>query len=216
VKRTVCRAFAAAAVLAFAPAALAADAPHVQERIVPGASIGKVTIGMSLKQVRAVLGAPESVIRRERRSLTRTWVEYSWNFTSWRVAFEVYRGTYSVVSIRASVRGERTKEGVGYGTLGRRVQDVYGTQCKPAYTKVWGGEYPDLNAGNLGFGCVPGSLQRANVFFLVNKVCGNRPSASSCADADVRWIVVEYGVLARGEKLPFEFVTHGPGFRTLP
>lgn len=202
--------------LALAGAAAAANAPDVQQRIVPGQAIGKVRIGMTLKQVRGVLGAPEAVIKRERRSFARTWVEYSWSFTSWRVGFEVYRGRYRAVSIRASIRGEKTREGVGYGTLGRRVQDVYDTQCKPAYTKVHGGEFPDLGAADLGFGCVPGAFHLATMFFLVNELCGNRPTASSCADEDTRWAVIEYGVVARGERLPFEFVTHGDGFRTLP
>jgi hypothetical protein len=210
------RAAAAVAVMfALAGAASAADAPDVQQRIVPGQAIGKVRIGMTLKQVKAVLGQPESVIRRERRSFTRTWVEYSWNFTSWRVGFEVYRGTYKVVAIRSSIRGEKTKEGVGYGTPGQRVQQVYGTQCKPAWTKVHGGKYPDLYARYLGYGCVP-TGSRAGMYFLVNEVCGNVPSAGACAEGDRRLVVLEYGVVGAGEKVPFEFVPFDEGHPPIP
>lgn len=192
------------ALVVVAPAA-AADAPHVRHRIVPGASIGSVKIGMSLEQVRGLLGQPEAVIKRERRSFTRTWVEYGWSFTTWRVGFEVYRGTYRVVSIRSSVRGERTREEVGYGTPATRVHRVYGTACRPA----WSGRRDDRDPSTqssrfLGYGCVVRSPRGGVAFFLVNEFCGNVPNAGRCSAPGRRWAVSEFGVVASGERIPFE------------
>lgn len=64
--------------LALSAPALAADAPHVQQRIVPGQAIGKVAIGQTLAQVKNVLGGPEGVIEKRRLGFGKTFVEYSW------------------------------------------------------------------------------------------------------------------------------------------
>jgi hypothetical protein len=176
-----------------AGAAAAADGPHVQERIVPGRSIGKVSLGMSLAQVKKALGAAESVISREPGPFGRQRIEYSWSFTEWRITFEVFRGRSEAVAIRSSVRGERTKEGVGYGTLATRVEQAFRTECKPTIT--------------VGFwrACFVKGPGAAKTFFVVNRLCGNVPTAGRCAEQDVRIAVTEVGVLAPGEKLPFIF-----------
>jgi hypothetical protein len=207
VRLTTCSALAW---LVLAGVAAAANGPHVQERIVPGQAIGKVRIGMTLKQVKAVLGQPEAVIRRERRGFARTWVEYSWNFTSWRVAFQVYKGKYEVVSIRSSVRGERTREGVGYGTLAARLQRTYRTQCRPAWSAL---NERDRRYGStyMGYGCVT-----RGVFFLVGQLCGNVPTAGRCAERDTRWVVMEFGVVRAGEPLPFELSDYSDSFPPIP
>lgn len=192
-------------VLACAGGASAATGPDVQERIVPGQAIGKVRIGMTLKEVKAALGQPEAVIGRERRSFTRTWVEYSWDFTTWRVGFQIYRGTYSVVSIRSSVRGEKTTEGVGYGTLASRLQRLYRTQCRPSWTT--GGNVHSFQ----GYACpVRGG------FFVVARLCASVPTAGRCPDRESRWAVVESGVLAPGEKPPFELSDFTDYYKPIP
>ena len=48
--------------LALAGAASATNAPDVQQRIVPGQSIARVRLGMTLAQVRRALGPLESTI----------------------------------------------------------------------------------------------------------------------------------------------------------
>ena len=111
-RQIVCSALTA---LVVASAAAAANAPDVQERIVPGQSIGKIELGMTLAQVKRVLGPPESVIERERRAFGGDWIEYSWNFTEWRIGFVLEDGVQRAVAIRSRVRTERTREGVGVG-----------------------------------------------------------------------------------------------------
>lgn len=179
------------AALALAGVAAAADSPDVQQRIVPGQSIGKVKLGMSVAQVKKALGAPEAVISREKGPFGRVRIEYAWDFTQWRITFEVFRGRSEAVSIRSSIRTERTKEGIGYGTLASRVEKAYGIKCEPTITV------------GVALGCVLVSSGARRTFFIANRLCGNVPTAGTCAEEDVRIAVTEFGVLAPGEKLPF-------------
>jgi hypothetical protein len=188
----------AVAALAVAGAASAADAPHVQRAIVPGQAIGKVRLGMSLAQVRKVLGRPEAVISRRKGVFGRERVEYSWNFTEWRIMFEVGRGQSEAVSIRSSIRNEKTKEGIGVGTLQQRLERTYGIECADAFQD----QGPFGGGTFIGRACVL-EQNRRKTSFLVYQFCGNVPTAGSCAERDRRWAVGEVGVFAPGENLPW-------------
>jgi hypothetical protein len=183
-----------------AGAAHAADAPHVQQRIVPGQSIGKIALGMSFLQVKKVLGAPEAVIKRERGPFGRQRVEYSWSFTQWRITFRFDHKGSRAVAIRSSIRTEKTLEGIGVGTLQERVERAYRVRCPDALV---GAKPPPLGGGvYVGRGCL---LERngRRTTFLVHEYCGNVPTASACAARDTTWRVSEVGVYAPGEPLPW-------------
>ena len=195
------RALVALCSLVAASAATAANAPDVQERIVPGQAIGKVRIGMTLVQVRRALGPPEGVVERAKRPFGREWVEYSWNFTEWRIGFNVENGVQRVTSIRSTVRTERTREGIGPGVAGARVPQTYRVSCFDAFLT----DRPSSQAGyeppSVGFWCVIPLRGGARTAFVVGNRCAKTPKMYRPCE---RWVteVAEAVVLAAGEPLP--------------
>jgi hypothetical protein len=176
-----------------------AHSPHVQQRIVPGQAIGKVKLGTSLAQVKKALGAPEAVIHREQGPFGRQKVEYSWNFTEWRIAFRFDRTGSRAVTIRSSIRSERTKEGVGVGTPQGRVETAFHVRCTDAYA----GAGNNVAGPFIGRACVLGKEGVARTSFLVHEYCGNVPTAGTCAERDRSWRVSEIGIYAAREPLPW-------------
>jgi hypothetical protein len=104
-----------------------------------GESIGKVKLGMTLLQVRHMLGRERAVNKRERRG-TRgfgfTYLELDWDYGWWTVGFmrSPRGGVYRVVSIETLQRGQRTPEGLGVGSresgLQRRLAHL---RCRSVY-----------------------------------------------------------------------------------
>jgi hypothetical protein len=181
--------------LAFPAPALAADAPHVQQRIVPGHSIGKIALGISLAQVKKALGAPESVIERRELGFGKAWIEYSWNFTEWRVAFV----DAHVVRVGTSVRTEKTKEGIGVGTLRARVERVFGIDCR------WGYDPGDARQWGRSWCVVPGP-RGVRTAFVAESRCEKRLPYQQCEPGGYGpSIVREVYVFAAGETLPVRF-----------
>ncbi|HEY8628692.1 MAG TPA: hypothetical protein VIL56_10280, partial [Gaiellaceae bacterium] len=75
------------AVIAITVAVGAVGAPSSTLVIRPGVSIGKIRLGMTLAQVKGVLGRPQLVSRREERGFGIRYVEYQWAYASWSVGF---------------------------------------------------------------------------------------------------------------------------------
>lgn len=188
--------------LVLAPVASAAPSPDVQQRIVPGQSIGKVAIGMTLEQVKRALGKPEGVIEREQLGFGRAYTELSWNLTEWRIGFVVEQGRYRVVRIGSSVRGERTREGVGVGSRGKAVERTYRVRCLQAYRRItgWGA----------GYWCVVGNTNAARTAFVVHFLCTVPKVYGNCPTGKLRDQVTEVYVFARGERLPVELQSRYP------
>lgn len=181
-----------------APAA-AADSPHVRQTIVPGRSIGKVALGMTFAQVKKVLGAPEAVISREEGRFGSKRVEYSWNLSEWRVAFVYTAKTNRAVVIRSSTHGEKTKKGVGVGTLQARVERTYRQRCEAVYT-----DDSTVFFNFVGRACSLNFNGRKTTF-LISKFCSRvPPSASSCESRYTRWAVSEIGIFDVGEAIPWK------------
>ena len=127
-------ALAAVFVLAAVAAAPSAAAPKRELLIVPGQQIGKVRIGMSLAQVRRALGRPTGVNKRTRTAFGGTYVEYDWGYGRWTVGLSGRARSLRVSLVATTVRRERTREGVGVGSLLSRVKAVYrraGLRCPP-------------------------------------------------------------------------------------
>jgi hypothetical protein len=93
-----------------------AAAPAATALIRPGVSIGKVRLGMRFADVRRALGRPMLVNRRQNRGFGRIYVEYAWEYGAWRVGLAGAAGRLRVVRIATSLRGERTREGIGVGS----------------------------------------------------------------------------------------------------
>lgn len=195
---------AASAVLfaAIAPAAIAADAPHVQQKIVPGRSIGDVKLGMSIAQVRRVLGPHESVNYDEQLSFGRRFRELAWNFGEWRIGFIGQAGSLRAGRIEASVRTERTPEGVGVGTPEARVERIYGTRCYQAWYTTQGG-----NPG-AGKWC---RVAGGSMYLVVDQVCRvSKIGAWTCPGDRWRSQVTSVIVTSAGPP-PYVRITNDPG-----
>jgi hypothetical protein len=184
-----------------AGAAAALDAPDVERRIVPGQSIGKVRLGMTLAQVKRGLGPPESVIVREQRPFGGEWIEYSWNLTEWRIGFAIDDGVQRVTSIRSRARTERTREGIGPGVAGARVPRTYRVSCVDAFLPDRQSPQPGIEPPSVGFWCVVPQRGGARTAFVVGSRCAKTPERYRPCE---RWVteVAEAVVLAAGEPLP--------------
>ena len=92
----------------------------------PGISIGKVRLGMTLPQVRRVLGAPESTTRRESRGFGVRYVEHQWRYGTWRVGFRGRGADLRAVRVGTTLSTQRTPVGIGAGSDTGDVARRYG------------------------------------------------------------------------------------------
>lgn len=187
-----------AIVLAVTGVASAATAPHVQQRIVPGRSIAGVELGMTLAQVRRVLGPPESTIEARDLGFGKAFLELGWNFGEWRVAFVRDKGRYSAVRIASSKRTERTPAGIGPGILGKRVERVYGVRCVFAFFKAEGNRFAD-------YWCVVRNRGGARTAYVVWAVCKKPRFGGNCPGSypeNSRLEVRDVWIFAVGQELP--------------
>jgi hypothetical protein len=117
-----------ASVIAAALAAGAA-ASETETGIRPGVGIGSVRLGMTETRVRAVLGPPSYVVRRERRGFGSRYIEFGWNQAAWTVALQGRDGHLRVVKVATTLRTQRVRR-VGAGSLLRAVVTAFpGTRC---------------------------------------------------------------------------------------
>jgi hypothetical protein len=113
------RPVAGAGCLALVLAVSAAAAPSHELVIRPGVGIGKVRLGMSQAAVRRAWGAPQAVTRTGRR------VELQYDFAAYVVTLAGSRGRERVVSVATTLAKERTRGGIGVGSLESRLRRVY-------------------------------------------------------------------------------------------
>jgi len=121
---------AAMLAVSLALAAPAAAAPPREGLVVPGASLGKVRLGMTRAQVLALWGADHGLCRDCRLP---TWY-YNWKpFTPEGVGVEFTRGRVSGAWTNWSPAGWRTNRGLAVGDPEARVTELYGvlttSQC---------------------------------------------------------------------------------------
>lgn len=184
--------------LVLVPAAPAAVSPDVQQRIVPGRSIGKVAIGMTLTEVKKALGPHESVNAREPRGFGREYLELGWNFGEWRVGFFGKPGDYRAVVVASAARAERTTVGIGPGTPGKKVERTYGVRCLFGFFRSGGQRFAD-------YWCVTRSRGGARTAYVVWFVCAKPRVYGNCPGSypeNGRLEVREVWVFAAGEPLP--------------
>ena len=113
-------------VVAFALAAtLAPAAPERDALVRPGRGIGRVSLGMTLAQVRRTLGPHTAVNARKRLGFGETYVELDWTYSTWRVGFEGRRGRLRAVRVATTMRRQRTPEGLGPDSRIRDIVRVY-------------------------------------------------------------------------------------------
>jgi hypothetical protein len=103
-----------------------------------GVGIGKVRLGMTEGQVRAALGRPTAVVR-ERTPFGGTRLELQFDEASYAVVLRRRAGGFRAVAVSTVVARERTREGLGVGSLETRVRRAYGAdlRCEPLRSRPW-------------------------------------------------------------------------------
>ena len=122
------RALVAAAV-ALAAAAPATASVSRDALIRPGAGIAKVNLGMTAAQVRSAMGRPRATLPQQ-ASFGRVAVEWQYGYGAYTVRLEGRRGALRVVAVATTARKERTREGLGVGTLESRLERAYGARIR--------------------------------------------------------------------------------------
>jgi hypothetical protein len=108
--------------LALLLAVSASGAPQRDLLIRPGVGIGKVKLGMTLKQVRAAWGKPQaSTVRREGGARL---TELQYDFAAYVVTLLGPRGRERVIRVGTTLAKERMTNGLGVGSLERRLQSA--------------------------------------------------------------------------------------------
>jgi hypothetical protein len=175
-------------VVVLGPPASAQAAAAANQLVRPGIGIGKLRLGMTLTQVKHVLGPNYVVNRRIPRGFGRTYVELGWDFSWWRVGFLVQRGRYRAVVVATQYRSERTRNGVGVGTSLATLKRKLAVHC-PRWRP-----HPALP----GFGvCTLGLPTRRHTAFGITSVCTRSLPvvAWRCPDRWTRTEVAEVAVL---------------------
>jgi hypothetical protein len=112
------------AALVIAAAGSAGAAGERDARIRPSVGIGKVRLGMTLAQVRRVLGPPQLLNRRVKVGFGGEHRECVWNWFEWTVAFRGTAGRFRAVRVVTSLQRHRYR-GVGVGSRVRTVARVF-------------------------------------------------------------------------------------------
>ncbi len=166
-------------------AVVAAPASATESTIIPGVGIGEVRLGMTLTQVKKVLGTPQTVDKRARLSGQRGYIEYGWNFSTIWVGFVNTNGVLHAVLVGTDAVAQKTKSGIGVGTRVARVMGQLRARCYLG-TEWLNHPYFDPEQ-RLGSHCVLGSAGgRSTVFVL--KCIG--PRGYGCRDYTVRQLFV--------------------------
>ena len=118
-----------ACIVAAATAGGASATSGEELRIRHGHGIGQLRLGMTYAEVRRILGAPQTVDKRERLGRGRRYLELSWDFAWWTIGFMGRPNRMRVVSIQTLNRRERTAEGLGVGSLERAVRRALRVRC---------------------------------------------------------------------------------------
>jgi hypothetical protein len=154
-----------AAVVALA-GVFTASASATESTIYPGVGIGKVKLGMTLTQVRRLLGAPQA-LNAQGRLAGQQYTEYGWNFSEWRVGF-IGRTTKRAVLIGTAFTRQRLSNGVGIGTPMGALRSKLPVACRTADQDH---PYRDPATESFSYCTLAAAGGRRTIFNLHSKNC---------------------------------------------
>lgn len=94
-----------------------------------GVGIGKVRLGMTEAEVRAALGPPTATVR-SRTGFGGARLELQFDEAAYTVVLRKRGSGFRAVSVSTIVSQERTREGLGVGSLETRVRRAYGARLR--------------------------------------------------------------------------------------
>jgi hypothetical protein len=179
VRVTICAALGVVAALVIASSTPAGSEADLLVR--HGQGIGKLRLGMTLAQVKRLLGEPRAENKRERRRSGQIYLELDWQYARWTVGFlRAPGGAYRAVVIGTVLRAQRTPEGLGVGSaereLGRRLDGLRCWRVRPV------GD-PYLAYSNE---CVYGPRAGRNTAFILNGFAGLGDPRAAVVQVEVR------------------------------
>jgi hypothetical protein len=182
-------------IAAVAAATFVSGASATESTIYPGVGIGKVKLGLTLTQVKHVLGSDAIVNDRETINGSE-YLELGWNFSAWAVGFARHGSTYHAVHVTTALHAQRTTTGVGPGTFWLTLVKAYpGGACTFTYGPTGGLEYLVPHKGG------------TQTIFLLH---GWPPRAGSYGIPLKTYSVISVGVRVPYQPLP-EFARDWPG-----
>jgi hypothetical protein len=139
----------------------AAPASADEEVVRHGLAIGKVRLGMSVAEVRRLLGPPRSTTRELRGR--NVYVESDWDYGWWTVGFaKPPGGRFRAVMVGTVQRTQRTSERLGPGSTRRQVSErLPATICR-SVQPAGGSRLNELGE------CVYGGRGRRQTVFVFN------------------------------------------------
>jgi hypothetical protein len=159
-----------AVVIAFVVAAIVVPSSSAIElTLVPGVGIGKVRLGMTLAQVKHVLGPPQTTNMRAQLPDRRGYIEYGWNFSTLWVGFVNTKGVLRAVLVGTDLRSEGRVKGVGIGTVRDKLKGALPVvPCAARNFRTHAGAYDRVHDTNKGFVhyCLFGPGGRVTAFDL--------------------------------------------------
>jgi hypothetical protein len=102
-----------------------------------GEAIGRVKLGMTLQQVRSILGPARATNKQEKRG-TRgyRYLELDWDYTWWTVGFlRAPGGKYRAVSVGTIQKGQRTPEALGADSTERELYAKLPVSCRQVFSR---------------------------------------------------------------------------------
>jgi hypothetical protein len=162
----------------------------IESTLVPGVGIGKVRLGMTLAQVKHVLGPPATTNIRAQLPDRRGYIEYGWNFSTLWVGFVNTKGVLHAVLVGTDLRSEGQFKGVGIGTVRDKLRSALPVvACAPRNWQQRAGVYYRVRDTNKAFVdyCLFGPSGRVTAFDIwtdVGKDCHPAWTYENC-----RWYV---------------------------
>jgi hypothetical protein len=132
-----------------------------------GESIGKLRLGMTLPQVKSILGAPRGVNKREKRGgRGYVYLELDWDYAWWTVGFmRAPGGKYRAVAIGTIQRGQRTPERLGVGSTDLELARKLDIRCRHVF--------PAQGGNATQSECVHGRAGRPQTVFVLERWRGD-------------------------------------------
>ncbi len=149
---------------------MASGASATESTIYPGVGIGKVKLGMTLGQVRRLLGPSQAVTARLRLAGGKQYVEYGWNFSEWRIGF-IGRDTKRVALVATAFTRQRLSNDVGLGTTIETVRSKLPVACRIADQDH---AYRDPATISYTYCTLAATHGRKTVFIMHSKNCTQR------------------------------------------
>jgi hypothetical protein len=153
-----------------------AAGPASDQLVRHGQGIGKLRLGMTIAEVKRILGAPRAQNKREKRPRGYVYIEQDWDYGWWTVGFlRAPRGEYRAVSIGTVQRSQRTPEGLGVGSrkeeLARRLEEL----------RCWEVQSLPMTFGGFTNECVyvPGETRRSSSTSPAGSLTRTRESSRS-------------------------------------